>query len=197
MICPYCKKEVQAEGDFCPECGQLVQNCGKQEQSEVYWRNVNREDSARFRTDQSQAAEKKRMRNLLRNKKAVAGAVLLAVIAAVCLGVFRYQRYNNQQISAVRRNLAGKTMTATADHAEGLGTLYYEYWQLTFQPDGTVRYAYIETQGPAESNEKPRYQGTYSYTLTRSMTGKYTLLVNGEEYELEVGSDNMPWRIYH
>ena len=196
MICPYCKKEVQLEDVFCPECGQIVQNSGKQERSDAYWKVINREDTERFRTDKSYNDEMKRSRSLLRNKKAVAAAVLLLVIGVVCLCTFRYMQFNDQMIAEVRSNLIGKTMTATSNHMEGLGSIYYEYWQLTFLSDGTVRYAYIETAGPAESDEKPKYQGTYSYTISRSLTGKYTILVDGATYELEVSGDNVPWRIY-
>ena len=47
MICPYCKKEITVDTGFCPECGQDISNSTRQNQSDSYWKNVNREDTER------------------------------------------------------------------------------------------------------------------------------------------------------
>ena len=54
------------------------------------------------------------------------------------------------------------------------------------------RYAYIKTTGPREDNEKPQYKGTYEFTISRSVTGSYTIHVNGDTYKLEVNDANEP-----
>lgn len=195
MVCPYCNIEIQSDSPFCPHCGQSIQSAGHLKGTDTYWKNVSNEQAENYDTYKSTIDESQRAINSKRMKKRIAAAVLAILIAGVSLGIFRYQQFNSQMVFQVRNKLIGRTLTATSDHMEGLGFLYYEYWQLTFTDDQNVRYAYIETAGPAEADEDPRYQGTYHYTLTRSITGKYTILVNGETYELSVNNNNEPVRI--
>ena len=68
----------------------------------------------------------------------------------------------------------------------------HEYKQLTFKDENNLDYAYIKTTGPREDDENPQYKGTYGYTITRSVTGNYTIHVNGDTYKLEVNDSNEP-----
>lgn len=98
-------------------------------------------------------------------------------------------------INQVRAELVGKTLTAHSSHMEGLGWIYHEYWQLSFVDESNADYAYLQTVGPAEDDEQPEYKGTYSYTVSRSITGKYTVKVNGIAYTLNVNDENIPQSI--
>lgn len=167
-----------------------------QNQSDAYWKNVNQEDSERFKEYKDLVDKSKCEANSRRSKKVVTTIVVLVVVALSALGVFKFQQHQNQLIDEVRSGRAGKTMTAHSTHMEGLGWIYHEYWQLTFVDEETLDYAYIQTVGPAEDDEKPKYQGTCSYTVSRSITGEYTIRVNGTSYELRVNDDNVPRSIF-
>lgn len=192
MVCPYCKKEIKTNTGFCPECGQDISGAKHQNQSDAYWKNVNQEDFERSKEYKDLVDKSKREANSRRSKKLVTTIVVLVAITLSALGIFKFQQHQNQLIDEVQSGLVGKTMTAHSTHMEGLGWIHHEYWQLTFVDEETLDYAYIQTVGPAEDDEKPKYQGTYSYTVSRSITGKYTIHVNGSTYELRVSDDNVP-----
>lgn len=192
MICPYCKKEIMNSADFCPECGQDITNITHQDQSDSYWKNVNRENIESFKTYNKLINEEKQQIRTRKNKTFIATALMLVLLIVGTLGVIKYWQYHTQMIDQVRVELVGKTMTAHDSHMEGLGFIYHEYWQLTFIDNGTLDYSYLKTIGPAEGDEQPKYQGTYSYTLSRSITGKFTIKVNGVTYRLKVNENNVP-----
>ena len=106
--------------------------------------------------------------------------------------LMQFGKYQNEMTEQVMSELVGKTFTASDSHMEGLGWIHYEYWQLTFKDEDNLDYAYIETVGPREDDEKPVYEGTYSYTLSRSMFGNYTVSVNGTTYKIKVNDSNEP-----
>ena len=118
--------------------------------------------------------------------------LILIVLVAGAFGIFKFQQYQTQMINQVKAELVGKTLTAHSTHMEGLGWIHHEYWQLSFVDESNLDYAYIQTVGPAEDDEQPEYKGTYSYTVSRSVTGKYTIKVNGTTYELNVNDENVP-----
>ena len=118
--------------------------------------------------------------------------LIVIVLVAGAFGIFKFQQYQTQMINQVMAELVGKTLTAHSTHMEGLGWIHHEYWQLSFVDESNLDYAYIQTVGPAEDDEKPEYKGTYSYTVSRSVTGKYTIKVNGTTYELNVNDENVP-----
>lgn len=113
-------------------------------------------------------------------------------MVVISLGIFKYQQYQSQMVDEVKEGLVGETFTAHSTHMEGLGWIHHEYWQLKFVDEESLEYSYIQTVGPAEDDEIPKYQGTYSYTVSRSITGKYTVRVNGASYELKVNDENVP-----
>ncbi|MEQ3155550.1 hypothetical protein [Agathobacter rectalis] len=157
-----------------------------------FWRTVNKEDSERNRkykdiTDRGV----KNVRDRRRKSIVTAIVLLIAVIAAI-FGIMQFGKYQNEMTEQVMSELVGKTFTASDSHMEGLGWIHYEYWQLTFKDEDNLDYAYIETVGPREDDEKPVYEGTYSYTLSRSMFGNYTVSVNGTTYKIKVNDSNEP-----
>ena len=108
------------------------------------------------------------------------------------IGIMQLSKYQNEMTEKVMCELVGKTLTAHDSHMEGLGWIHHEYWQLTFKDEDNLDYAYIETIGPREDDEKPVYKGTYSYTLSRSVFGNYTVRVNSTTYKLKVNDSNVP-----
>lgn len=140
MICPYCKKEIATNTGFCPECGQDISNSARQNQSDSYWKNVNREDAERSREYKNRInKENKEIRT--RKYKALASTVLiLIVLVAGAFGIFKFQQYQTQMINQVNADLVGKTLTAHSSHMEGLGWIYHEYWQLTFVDESNLEY---------------------------------------------------------
>ena len=192
MICPYCKKEIAVDAEFCPECGQDISNSTRQNQSDSYWKNVNREDSERSKEYKNLVNKEKQEVRTRKNKALVSTVLILIVLVAGAFGIFKFQQYQTQMINQVKAELVGKTLTAHSTHMEGLGWIHHEYWQLSFVDESNLDYAYIQTVGPAEDDEQPEYKGTYSYTVSRSVTGKYTIKVNGTTYELNVNDENVP-----
>ena len=192
MICPYCKKEISNGTVFCPNCGQEISTSQSQSQSDAYWTRVNQEDSKRSSEYKKMVGEAKREANSRRRKKIVTTVLILTAIALAVFGIAKFQQNQSELIAEVKSGLIGKTMTAHSTHMEGLGWIHHEYWQLTFVDEDTLDYAYIQTVGPAEDDEQPKYQGTYSYTISRSIFGEYTIRVNGATYELRVSDDNVP-----
>ena len=192
MICPYCKKEITVDTGFCPECGQDISNSTRQNQSDSYWKNVNREDTERSKEYKNLVNKEKQEVRTRKNKALVSTVLILIVLVAGAFGIFKFQQYQTQMINQVKAELVVKTLTAHSTHMEGLGWIHHEYWQLSFVDESNLDYAYIQTVGPAEDDEKPEYKGTYSYTVSRSVTGKYTIKVNGTTYELNVNDENVP-----
>lgn len=192
MICPYCKKEITVDTGFCPECGQDISNSTRQNQSDSYWKNVNREDTERSKEYKNLVNKEKQEVRTRKNKALVSTVLILIVLVAGAFGIFKFQQYQTQMINQVKAELVGKTLTAHSTHMEGLGWIHHEYWQLSFVDESNLDYAYIQTVGPAEDDEQPEYKGTYSYTVSRSVTGKYTIKVNGTTYELNVNDENVP-----
>ena len=192
MICPYCNKQISDKNQFCPECGQNLATASENNSANSFWRTVNKEDSERNRkykdiTDRGV----KNVRDRRRKSIVTAIVLLIAVIAAI-FGIMQFGKYQNEMTEQVMSELGGKTFTASDSHMEGLGWIHYEYWQLTFKDEDNLDYAYIETVGPREDDEKPVYEGTYSYTLSRSMFGNYTVSVNGTTYKIKVNDSNEP-----
>lgn len=192
MICPYCKKEITVDTGFCPECGQDISNSTRQNQSDSYWKNVNSEDTERSKEYKNLVNKEKQEVRTRKNKALASTILILIVLVAGAFGIFKFQQYQTQMINQVKAELVGKTLTAHSTHMEGLGWIYHEYWQLSFVDESNLDYAYIQTVGPAEDDEQPEYIGTYSYTVSRSVTGKYTIKVNGTTYELNVNDENVP-----
>lgn len=197
MICPYCKKEITVDTGFCPECGQDISNSTHQNQSDSYWKNVNREDTERSKEYKNLVNKEKQQVCTRKNKALVSTVLILIALLAGAFGIFKFQKYQTQMINQVKAELVGETLTAHSTHMEGLGWIYHEYWQLSFVDESNLDYAYIQTVGPAKDDEQPQYKGTYSYTVSRSVTGKYTIQVNGTTYELNVNDENVPKSISH
>lgn len=192
MICPYCKKEIKDNTGFCPECGQDISITENKNQTDIYWRNINKEGVKRSEEYKSLVKRSKQEAAKRRNKYLLTTVFVLVLIGGSVLGLIRFQQYQKQMLGEVNAGLVGKTLTAHSSHMEGLGWIHHEYWQLTFIDEGNLEYAYIQTVGPKEDDENPEYKGTYSYSVSRSITGKYTIEVNGESYELKVDDDNVP-----
>lgn len=192
MICPYCKQNIKEGEDFCPVCGQQISNNSTSKKIDVYWERVNNEA-----VKESEKFSKKNKRinrevNTNRNKFLIAIIAVIVIIIGIIFGIRKYQQYQEDMIREVELNLAGKTMTAHSSHVEGLGWIYHEYRQFTFTEESMVDYYYIETIGPKEEDEMPEYQGTYGYTVARSVIGNYKININGETYELSVDDNNIP-----
>ena len=197
MICPYCKKEITVDTGFCPECGQDISNSTPQNLSDSYWKNVNFEDIERSKEQNNLINKEKQEARTRKNKALISTILVLIALVSGGFGIFKFQQYQIQMINEVKAGLVGKTLTAHSTHMEGLGWIYHEYWQLSFGDENNLDYAYIETVGPTEDDEQPEYEGTYSYTVSRSLTGKYTIKVNGTTYELNVNNENVPQGISH
>ena len=197
MICPYCKKEIKDNTGFCPECGQDISVTENKNQTDIYWRNINKEGVKRSEEYKSLVKRSKQEAAKRRNKYLLTTVFVLVLIGGSVLGLIRFQQYQKQMLEEVNAGLVGKTLTAHSSHMEGLGWIHHEYWQLTFIDEGNLEYAYIQTVGPKEDDENLEYKGTYSYSVSRSITGKYTIEVNGESYELKVDDDNVPKSISH
>lgn len=195
MICPYCKKQISDNNRFCPECGQNLATASENDSANSFWGTVNKEDSERNRKYKDIADRGiKNVRDRRHKSMATAIVLLIAVIAAI-FGIMQFSKYQNEMTKQVMSELVGKTLTAHDSHMEGLGWIYHEYWQLTFKDETNLEYAYIETVGPREDDETPEYKGTYSYSLSRSVFGNYTVKVNGTTYKLKVNDSNVPTSI--
>lgn len=192
MICPYCKKQISDNNQFCPECGQNLAVTSETDSTDTFWGAVNKEDTERHRkykdiTDRSA----KNMRDR-RNKSLVTAVILVVAIVAAIFGIMQFSKYQNEMTEKVMSELVGQTFTAHDSHMEGLGWIMHEYWQLTFKDENNLDYAYIKTTGPRDDDEKPVYKGTYNYSLSRSVFGSYTIRVNGTTYKLKVNDNNVP-----
>lgn len=192
MICPYCKKQISDNNQFCPECGQNLAAASENDSANSFWGTVNKEDSERNRKYKDITDRGVKNVRARRHKSMVTAIVLLIAVIAAIFGIMQFSKYQNEMTEQVMSELVGKTLTAHDSHMEGLGWIHHEYWQLTFKDEDNLDYAYIETIGPREDDEKPVYKGTYSYTLSRSVFGNYTVRVNGTTYKLKVNDSNVP-----
>lgn len=198
MICPHCKKEITVNNGFCPECGLNISNGSDGvclERPDPYWKNIHHEDVEHTR-EYKDLIDKEKRKVRTRKYKTLATTILTLVLSVVgVFGFVKFQQYQTQLVGQVKSELVGKTMTAHASHMEGFGWIYHQYWQLTFLDESSLDFAYIETVGPAEDDDQPKYQGTYAYKVSRSITGKYSIKVNGATYELKVSNENIPQSI--
>ncbi len=190
MRCPFCKKEIGDVISFCPECGQKLEQSAQSSKTEQYWNEVNKADSQRneqYRDLVNRTTKEKRIRN---NKSIAIFGFIVAIIVTTVFGGMKYNEYSRRMITEVQAQLVGKTLTAHSTHMEGLGWIIHEYNQLTFKDESSLDYAFISTTGPREENELPQYRGTYSYTVSRTITGSYKITTDGNVYELKVNDNN-------
>lgn len=195
MKCPYCKVEIQEGSLFCPECGQSIVKAEKTDVEKTYWEKINCESVDRqlqYRKDiEKKITEDKSEKSI----KVVNFAGIACVVMIAIWGAVMFQQRQIKLTKQVMNEMIGKTFNIGDSHIEGLGNKYYEYWELEFVDEKELKYSYIETDGPAEDYENPKYKGMYPYTISRSIIGKYTLKTNDEEYYLEVNENNVPIRI--
>lgn len=190
MRCPFCKKEIGDVISFCPECGQKLEQSAQSSKTEQYWNEVNKADSQRneqYRDLVNRTTKEKRIRN---NKSIAIFGFIVAIIVITVFGGMKYNEYSRRMITEVQVQLVGKTLTAHSTHMEGLGWIIHEYNQLTFKDESSLDYAFISTTGPREEDELPQYRGTYSYTVSRTITGSYKITTDGNVYELKVNDNN-------
>lgn len=192
MICPYCKKQISDNNQFCPECGQNLAVTSGTDSTDTFWGTANKEDTERHRKYKDITNRGVKNMRDRRNKSMLTVVILLVAVIAAIFGIMQFSKYQNAMTEKVMSELVGQTLTAHDSHMEGLGWIHHEYWQLTFKDEENLDYAYIETIGPREDDEKPVYKGTYSYTLSRSVFGNYTIRVNGTTYKLNVNDSNKP-----
>lgn len=194
MICPYCNKQIDDHSQFCPECGQEVIRKASFSASAAnnYWGTVNKEDDERDR-EYKQIAERGIKNVKERRRKTIVTIIILsAALIAIVIGMKRFNDHQEQLTDQVKHNLVGKSFTAHSSHGEGLGWIIHEYWDLRFKDDTNATYAYTKTVGPRESGEDPNSRGTYTYMVSRSIFGNYSVRVNGVTFKLNVNNDNVP-----
>lgn len=192
MICPYCKKKITKYSSFCPNCGQDILNDKQQEQLDSYWESINQTNIERLKKYKRKINKERKALHIHRSKVFVAITLLIIILIVGVFGILKFLKFQSQMINQVKEELVGNTLTTHSSHVEGLGWIYHEYWQLSFVDEKKLDYAYIKTLGPAEEDEKPHYQGTYSYCVSRSITGKYKIKVNDAIYDLKVNENNIP-----
>lgn len=192
MICPYCKHEILVNAEFCPECGQKITNNTSQNQVSSYWENVNRKNIGRSKEYRDIVTKDRHEIRIRKIKVTFIAALILIIFISSTFGIIKFQQYQTQMVKQIKTELVGKTFITHSSHIEGFGWVYHEYWQLSFIDENKLDYSYIKTSGPAEEDEQPQYIDTYSYTIVRSITGKYTVEVNGTTFELYVNEENIP-----
>lgn len=192
MVCPYCKKQINESNIYCPECGQRIENSEECNSVNSFWRMTKKENEERYQkykeiTDQSIID----IYNSKRKLTIIAFVVLFFLCVSICGGI-QYNSYENKMKKQVLAELPGKTFTAHSTHMEGLGWIHHEYKELSFKDEKNVDYSYLETVGPREDNEIPKLEGTFEYTISRTITGNYVVNVNGMTYKLKVDDNNIP-----
>ena len=191
MVCKYCGKPVQGNSRYCPSCGQTLSEQAGKNGSGSYWNKVNAEDRARAKATGDIADRDAKTEQSRKRKTRTLIIALVIVMAAAVIGGVMLRNARKAEEAMVRQELVGRTLLAHDSHIEGLGNIIHEYWQLTFVDDTTADYAYVSTLGP-RGNEEPHYVGTYTYTITHSVFGDYTILVDGTKYKLELNGDKLP-----
>lgn len=190
MICPFCNKEIVESTGFCPECGQKLVQLEQSSKTENYWNEINRADSQRLEQYKDLVNKSIKERSVRINRAFMTLIFVAVIVIAIVVGNIKYHAYSAEKLSDVQAQLIGKTFIAHSTHVEGLGWVVHEYRQLTFKDTNTLDYAYIGTRGARDENELPEYEGTYNYTVSRSITGSYKISTDGTAYELEVNDDN-------
>ena len=192
MICPFCGKSIPDNTMYCPECGQSINNKPVQKDNTDFWNSVNKEDLKREK-QYKDLVEKESNEKRVQVRKQFFTIIMVCVVVAVSvLGFLKYQSYSKKMTDNIKQQLIGQTLTAHSDHMEGLGWIKHEYWQLTFKDESNLDYAYIKTTGLREKDEVPEYKGTYNYSISRSVTGGYSVRTNGTTYKLYVNDNNIP-----
>ena len=192
MICPYCNNQINDENPFCPKCGQTLVSPSQTDAVKAYWNTTYQEE--RERCNEYEYWLKKSVDNVRQNRHESMGLIMLLLVVTVgfLFGMNRYYDHQNEMIESMREALVGKTFSTKDSYHDITLSHYYQYWSLTFKDKENLDYAYLETLGPCEDGEKPEYKGTYPYTLSRSMSGKYTITIQNEKYTLEVDENNAP-----
>lgn len=111
MICPYCKKEIKDNTGFCPECGQDISITENKNQTDIYWRNINKEGVKRSEEYKSLVKRSKQEAAKRRNKYLLTTVFVLVLIGGSVLGLIRFQQYQKQMLGEVNAGLVGKTLT--------------------------------------------------------------------------------------
>ena len=190
MRCLFCKKEIGNATSFCPECGQKLEQITQSSKTENYWSEVNKAASQRNEQYKDLVDKTIKERRRINNKFITIVVFVAAITMTAVLGGMKYNDYSNKLIAEMQAQLVGKTLTAHSTHMEGLGWIIHEYSQLTFNDESSLDYAFISTTGPKEEDELPQYEGTYNYTVSRTITGSYKISTDGKVYELKVNDNN-------
>ena len=192
MNCPYCNKKISDDTKFCPHCGQTV-SVSSSKSVENYWSTVNKEDKQRSAEYGAVIDEKARIANTRRTKAIVTAVIIIAVVAGVIFGFVNLQNSGEKTLSEVKAKLPGESFTYTSSQMESGFWIHYYYYRLDFKDDGQLDYYYLTTVGPKESDDSFELRGTYSYNISRSIFGKYSISFAGESFELKVSEDdNIP-----
>lgn len=188
MQCPYCGKQTGVNEQFCPNCGQSMLNGTPDKTMGNYWGKLNDKNAAIAKEERDKTSRMIKHAHKQRRKTIFSLLIVGILIAVGCLGTMKLSKYNEEMTIKMQDALIGKSFT-THLVKDSMIAIRYQYRQLTFKDSFNVAYAYIETTGPAEDNEKPKYKGTYSYTLSRTFWGTYAIIVNGEKYELRTNGE--------
>lgn len=189
MNCPYCNKLIPDNTQFCPHCGQTV-SVSTSKSVDNYWGAVNKEDRQRSAEYGAVIDEKARIKNSRRTKGIVTAVIIIMVIAGAIFGFVNLQNKSDKLLDEVKTKLPGESFTYTTSQMESGFWIHYYYYKLNFKDDGQVDYYYLTTVGPKESGDEFELKGTYSYNISRSIFGKYSISFAGESFELKVSEDD-------
>ena len=192
MICPYCNKEVSGSTQYCPQCGQSISAEVDSTTSNAYWDNVRSNDANRSQQYKTVINEHNKIEST-RKKQNIKIVIVLVILAVTGVaGILGYQKYQANALAQVKSDLVGTTMKCSYSNMEAGFWIHYYYYTLEFKDQEMLDYYYLTTIGPAENDEKPKYQDTYTYTVTRSIFGKYVISVNGQKFILNLSDEGIP-----
>lgn len=192
MKCPYCQHEQADTVVFCSKCGQILKIQNSSINADNYWNAVN---ELKDKHDKDYIIKKKyRKSQTNRNKiKTIMACISFILIVTATLFIIKgVGNYNDNKLTAVKNNLPGIKLSYSYSKTETGFWIHYYYYTVMFNSDGTLNYYFLRTIGPAEKDELPSFEGTYTYTITRSLLGEYLLSFDNKSFTISVNNDDIP-----
>lgn len=184
MKCPFCSTEIAEQTGYCPNCGQSIVNM-KSDTYKVdeFWDETGKKDKQRYKQHKDIVDERLHLEKSKTHQTIAIGITAVIVCIAIIFGVYCYSTSSAKQMETVKASLHGNSFSCYYVTAHWFST-YHHYCTLQFNNDGTLRYyeAY-------DNDDEKELKGTYSYTISRSMGGKYTVLFSDMKFELKITSD--------
>ncbi len=203
MECPFCKKNINENATFCPNCGQLLENSLRYQSVDNYWDNINTQTKKEIENHKQEIYEKKKSKRKVRAKNFFKVFFVCLIILVLCyIGYILIENHNTKnenRLSHISESMIGKSYCdpeSVPGYWNG-GTYDVIIVELLDNENLTYtygKYRFSTSKGlnnPTAWEKIEIYeQRNLPYKLSISFLGKVTIYINGKEYEVNIDNDD-------